>query len=126
MSPTLDRIATLYVTALSDFLAERGEATLVRANALGREAIAGALGILDMSAIHAAARIQLRAADPALADDVDVAAAEQAFFSEALSPFEIVHRSTAETHAVLRRVNESLESEVRQMAHALHDEVGPL
>ena len=45
---------------------------------------------------------------------------------EALSPFEIVHRGYQESNAALRRVNEALESEARRIAHALHDEVGPL
>ena len=126
MSAELDRIAALYATALREFLRGRGEGPLNRAYTLGREALQAGLGILDMATIHDSARTQVRDAEPELAGDSAAHAGEQAFFTEALSSFEMVHRSTSETNAALRKVNDGLEREVRRMAHALHDDVGPL
>ena len=126
MNEKLDRITGLYASALEEFLRSRGEGPLSRAYALGREALEARLGILDMAAIHDSARTRVREADAELAGDSLAHAAEQTFFAEALSSFEMVHRSTSETNAALRKVNDSLETEVRRMAHALHDDVGPL
>lgn len=117
MSAERDRLSALYATALGEYLRGSGEDTLSRAYALGRDALAAGLGILDMATIHDSARARTGEAD---------SRAEQAFFAEALSPFEMVHRSTSETNAALRRINGSLEREVRRMAHALHDDIGPL
>jgi signal transduction histidine kinase len=126
MNADVDRIFSMYLSALDESLRESGEGPLSRAHALGREALAQGLGILDMAAIHDAARDQLRESTPRAGADPRRRAAERAFLAEALSPFEMVLRSTGEINATLCRVNESLEREVRRMAHALHDDVGPL
>ena len=126
MSEAFDRLSSLYAVALSEALNRRGEGSLARAYALGREALDAGLGILDVATMHDVARTGLRDAHPQLAGDPATRASEHAFFAEALSPFEMVHRSTSETNAALRRVNDSLEGEMRRMAHSLHDDVGPL
>ena len=118
MSTPYDRLHELYAAALRESVRGGGEGGLSRAYQLGREALAAGLGILDVATIHNSARARLGSED---ADD-----AEQAFFAEALSPFEMVHRSTSETNAALRRANDNLEREVRRMAHALHDDIGAL
>jgi signal transduction histidine kinase len=48
------------------------------------------------------------------------------FLIESLSPFEISHRSVDEANAALRRLNETLETEVGRIAHALHDQAGSI
>lgn len=126
MSAEIDRLSGLYATALEEFLRAGGEGPLSRAYSLGREALEAGLGILDMVTIHNSARTRVRDAEPDVARASAAPAAEYAFFVEALSSFEMVHRSTSETNATLRKVNDSLEREVRRMAHALHDDVGPL
>jgi signal transduction histidine kinase len=126
MSAEFDRLSGLYATALRSFLRRSGERPLSRAYALGREALSAGLGILDMATIHDSARTRLRESERDVASASTARAAEQKFFAEALSSFEMVHRSTSETNAALRKVNDSLEREVRRMAHALHDDVGPL
>jgi signal transduction histidine kinase len=126
VSETFDRLCRAYAVALREALSKPGEGSLARAHALGREALDGGLGILDVATIHDAARTGAREAQPECAGDPATRAAEQAFFVEALSPFEMVHRSTGETNATLRRINDILEREVRRMAHALHDDIGPL
>ena len=126
MSTELDRLSGLYAAALYESLRRSGEGPLTRAYALGRDALAAGLGILDMATIHDEARARFRETDPGVASDTATRIAEQAFFAEALSPFEMLHRTTGEINETLRRVNDSLEREVRRMAHALHDDVGPL
>jgi len=126
VSVAFDRLSLAYAAGLREALRRREESSLARAYALGREILDAGLGILDVATMHDAARAALRKAEPELADDAATSAVEQAFFVEALSPFEMVHRSTSETNAALRRVNDLLEREVRRMAQALHDDLGPL
>ena len=44
------------------------------------------------------------------------------FFVEALSPFEIAHRSFRDANAVLHRMNDVLEDQAKRIAYALHGE----
>ncbi len=48
------------------------------------------------------------------------------FFSQSMSPFEMTHRSVGEANEALRHMNETLEEEVKRIAHALHSEAGQL
>lgn len=117
MSPDRKRLLERYVSWLSLHLASADERTLSHAYELGRQALAAGMGVLDVAALHLEAIGRLSVADPEPA---------QAFFVEVLSPFEIVHRGCEESNNQLRRVNETLENEARRIAHALHDDVGPL
>ena len=47
-------------------------------------------------------------------------------FAEALSPYEMAHRGYQDAVASLRHLNETLEEEVRRIAHTVHDEAGQL
>jgi signal transduction histidine kinase len=116
MITTRDHLADEYASWLRVHLDGAGEAPLCHAYEIGREALAAGLGVLDVVAIHFAA-VRTLHPDPSGAE---------AFLIEALSPFEIVHRGCHEANSALRRVNEALESEARRIAHALHDDAGPL
>lgn len=48
------------------------------------------------------------------------------FFTESMSPFEMTHRAFAEANAALHHMNQTLEEELKRIAHALHDEAGQL
>jgi two-component system sensor histidine kinase UhpB len=48
------------------------------------------------------------------------------FFAESLSPFEMTHRGFRDTNIALRHLNQTLEQEIKRIAHALHDEAGQL
>src|SRR5262249_10577845 len=52
------------------------------------------------------------------------AAAE--FFAESLTPYEMAHRGYRDAIAALRLLNETLETEIKRIAHAVHDEAGQL
>jgi len=117
MSDERDRLAERYASWLAVHVQSAGERPLSHAYEIGRQALASGLGILEVATLHVEAMKRLAIRDPEAA---------QAFLVEALSPFEIVHRGVQESNAALRRINEALENEARRIAHALHDEVGPL
>jgi signal transduction histidine kinase len=111
-----------YTAALQDYIDGRGEPALHRANELGRIALERGLGILEITGIHqlASDRVVARVAGDA-AGELSRARAD-VFLLETLSPFEMTHRGFQDALAMLRRVNEAMESESRRIAHALHDE----
>ena len=117
MSVDASRLVASYRSALAAHAAGSGEAGLSQAYEIGRRALQAGLGVLDMVAIHHEAA---RAVPHESADSLHT------FLVECLSPFEIVHRGIEETNSALRRMNEVLESEVRRIAHALHDEAGQM
>ncbi len=107
-----------YRDALHRYLDGAGEAALSSAYEIGRRALAGGLGILDMVTLHHRAVAGIEHTWPAeLAGN---------FLIESLSPFEISYRSVDEANAALRRLNEMLETEVGRIAHALHDQAGSI
>ena len=120
-----ERLAEDYVTWLRAHLATAGEGPLSHAYEIGRQALAAGLGVLDVAGLHEEALTRMHESGT-LGDDGSSWAGAQAFLVEALSPFEIVHRGYFETNTALRRVNEALENEARRIAHALHDDLGPL
>ena len=109
MNKHLPRLARLYVATLRKYVEDDREAVLEQAYELGRVAIARGLGVLDMVRIHQQAlegaartvgsRVELRS----------VTKAADAFFLEALSPFEATHRGFRETSTRLQQVNATLE-----------------
>jgi signal transduction histidine kinase len=120
-----DRLADDYVNWLRAHLATAGEGPLSHAYEIGRQALAAGLGVLDVATLHDEALARIHDAG-ILGHDGAAWVGAQAFLVEALSPFEIVHRGYFETNTALRRVNETLENEARRIAHALHDDLGPL
>ncbi len=104
MPDTKVTIREEYAAALGAWLSEQSEAALMRAGALGRQAIADGLGVLDMAAIH---HDGLAAVLPQAAGSGEIGAAVDSsslFFSEALSPFEMTHRGFKEISSSITRV----------------------
>ena len=54
------------------------------------------------------------------ADRVQLSEALERFFIEAISPFEIAHRSFRDANLVLHRLNDVLENQAKRIAYALH------
>jgi signal transduction histidine kinase len=48
------------------------------------------------------------------------------FLAETLSPFEMTHRGYRDSLIAWRHINETLEQEIRRIAHTLHDDSGQL
>jgi signal transduction histidine kinase len=117
---------TSFTEDLGAYLRRTDETALARAYDLGRRALAEKLGLLELVTLQhqALGRILARAeVDPATLGRIRAA---QAFFIESLSPYEMTHRAFEDANAALYRINETLEAEVKRIAHLLHDEAGQL
>jgi signal transduction histidine kinase len=115
-----------YAKAFTEYLLKGNEDALHRAYEIGRLALAGGRGILDMADIHHAnvARLVRQMKSPAVFErDLDRA---RQFFGESLYPYEMAHRGFSDATAALRRLNETLEQEIQRIAHGVHDEAGQL
>jgi signal transduction histidine kinase len=118
-----------YREALTEYLAHPDEALLERAYGLGRQALADGRGVLDMATTHsqAIAAVLASRVGRVLPDGPDVLSeAMERFFIEAISPFEIAHRSFRDANLVLHRLNDVLENQAKRIAYALHAEASQL
>src|SRR5688572_7257229 len=102
MEPDLPR---RYAQALETHLQRPDEASLATAYELGRGTLGAGGTLLDVAAVHHHALAGLAAAGALDAQRVEAASA---FFSEALSPFEMATRGFRETNASLRSRNAEL------------------
>ena len=93
---------------------------------LGRKALADGLGILDMAAMYHKALAAGLPRHSTSEETVLMLQAGASFFAESLSPFEMTHRGFRETNIGLRHLNQTLEQEIKRIAHTLHDEAGQL
>ena len=115
-----------FKAALEDYLRKPEEAVLARAYELGRQCLASGLGVLDMTALQH--RALMAALDGARTPEecISKIKAAETFMVEGLAPFEMIHRGVREANSALLRLNETLEEEVKRIAHLLHDEAGQL
>jgi signal transduction histidine kinase len=125
--PKTDDLGRNYSAALHHYLRRGGEAALSRAYELGRQGLDEGRGVLSMVALHQEAMARIlgtnggenfltsRAFDRA-----------GAFFTESMSPYEMTHRAYVEANAVLHRMNQTLEDELKRIAHSIHDGAGQL
>jgi light-regulated signal transduction histidine kinase (bacteriophytochrome) len=103
----LDKLGPQYTAALEVFLRIGDEASLSQAYELGRLAMVGGLGVLDMASLHHAALGALFATiSPAEQLRLTRSAAD--FFTELLSPFEMSIRGYRAANEKLQQLNESL------------------
>lgn len=119
-------IETHYTQALERYLGEGGERALRGAYEVGRMALANEVGLLDLAEFHHSALSKILCNTPGHHEiTADIADASQ-FLSESLSPYEMAYRGYCDAVAGLRSVNETLEKEVKRLAHAVHDEAGQI
>ena len=114
-----------YSQRLEDYLQGAGERALRDAYELGRAAHKRGVGLLGIAALHHAALAGLRRSrsDVSLAHELTKAGE---FFGETLSAYEMARLGHQDAVSALRRVNETLEQEIKRIAHAVHDEAGQL
>ena len=119
-------IETLYTQALERYLGGDGERALRRAYEVGRMALANEIGLLDMAELHHSALHKILCNAPKR-DDIAAGFADASqFLAESLSPYEMAYRGYCDAVAGLRSVNETLEKEVKRIAHSVHDEAGQI
>jgi len=106
-----------YQEAFTAWLAHRDERELGTAYALGREAVAAQLSVLDLAEAHhdAARAVLIHEPDPGRRAELLEAAG--VFFGEALSTFEIAHRGYHEVQEVARLEHEHV-MQLRALADA--------
>jgi signal transduction histidine kinase len=115
-----------YHSALLKFLATPDEVALLDGYDLGRTALSEGHGVLDVASIHASALADVLNRPLNAAERERILHAQTEFFMEALSPFEMGHRAFRDANETLRRMNDMLEAQAKQIAFALHSEAGQL
>lgn len=104
------RFSKRYVMALQNYLLHPEEVFLQLAYELGRQAVAEGIGILNLFRIHSSGTRRLTRDHP------EKAATAEAFFMEAISPFEATHRGFRETNARLSELNATLAKRNNELA----------
>lgn len=102
MIPTREEIRREYAGSLGGYLIEADEAARLHAHELGRKALAGGVGVLDIVALHHEALAILAGSGSLRLDR----AAE--FLAESLSPFEMTMRGYREANRLLSIANADL------------------
>jgi signal transduction histidine kinase len=115
-----------YQQALAAYVERGGEALLARAYELGRDALAEGRSIPDLVGLHSRALRAIVATAGGRRDTGSLIDSATTFLAETLSPFEMTHRGYRDSLVAWRHINETLEQEIRRIAHALHDDSGQL
>jgi signal transduction histidine kinase len=115
-----------YSSALLDYIENPGEVGLGRAYELGRNSIAEGKSLVEIAALHHQALQDIVSAAKETQPNKDFLKAGADFLAESLSPYEMAHRGFQDGVRALRHLNETLEEEIKRIAHAVHDEAGQL
>lgn len=117
----------IYTSALDAYLSNQNETALRQGYELGRKAMTAGTSLVEVVLIHQEAFFQFLHKKSSARSRVErLAPLATEFLSEVLSPYEMTHRGFQEAVAALRRMNELLESEIKRIAYAVHDEAGQL
>jgi len=112
MNNAFQRLAQQYTATMERYLADEQEALLEQAYELGRAAIAGKFGLLDMVRVHMEAREKLLTPAVVAGNGGRSLKSAGIFFLQSLSPFEATHRGFGETNLKLQERNLELEEEI--------------
>jgi signal transduction histidine kinase len=115
-----------YRAALGEYAMGGGEAALGRAYELGRKAMTEGESLVEVVSVHhqALEGIVREVKEGKRRRDLLRAGAD--FLAESLAPYEMAHRGFQDAVKALRQVNETLEEEIKRIAHTVHDEAGQL
>jgi signal transduction histidine kinase len=111
---------------LRRYLDVGGEDALLQSYQLGRRTLAEGMGILGLISNYQKALRRVLQDSGASAEILRVLTGAEACFVESLSAYEMAHLTHREASTAWKFLNERLESEVKRIAHALHDEAGQL
>jgi signal transduction histidine kinase len=117
------RLQTRYAAALRKHLAQPSERTLLRASDLGLQAARSEADLVEMVFLHHETLARIMGTRPPR-DRIKAMKRAGEFLAESLAPFGKRRRSRGEVIAALRHMNDRLEGDVKQVAHALHNEAG--
>jgi PAS domain S-box-containing protein len=111
-------LVSKYQAALSAYVAAGSEEHLQRAYDIGRSALNEGLGVIDISRLHHEAFLKL-VVEQNLVATAAVVKAVEAFFMEALSPFEVAHRGFRDACDRLQRLNVTLAERNRELGEEI-------
>lgn len=123
---TLANFEEEYRSAFGEYTRSGGEAALGRAYELGRRAITEKKSFMEIAFMHHQVIHGMLAEAQGAARHQELLKAAGDFLAEMLSPYEMAHRGVQDAIAALRRLNETLEEEIKRIAYAVHDEAGQL
>ena len=125
-NPKPDPLDSEYHDALAAYVDHGGEMLLARAYELGRAALAQGRSIPDLVGVHCQALRAIVSGAGAREELGLLMDSAATFLAETLSSFEMTHRGYRDSLLAWRHINETLEQEIRRIAHALHDDSGQL
>lgn len=108
MKTARTRLSARYLTALRNHLGRKGPDQGLRAQVLGRSALAGGFVTLDLAIMHEQAIVSLASAYDFAHTRNGVLKRAGIFFTQALIPLEVAQRATRETNRQLQQRNETL------------------
>jgi signal transduction histidine kinase len=114
-----------YRSAIAGCTRRGDESALGRAYELGRRAINEKKSLMEIVALHHQVLYEALSTATGLRQK-ELLAATTEFLAELLSPYEMAHRGVQDAIAALRKLNETLEEEIKRIAHAVHDDAGQL
>jgi hypothetical protein len=120
MTATFAAFRVSYASALDDHLRDPGEASLLAAYELARDAVGRQLSVLDLAVAHQEALLAALAGATDAVDAQQITRAAGDFFLEGLSTFEMVQRGFAEAQRAVVQVRRRTELS-RQLSAFLAD-----
>src|SRR6478609_7825726 len=123
MNSQQNQFAQKYLKVFGKYQTDQREAVLQQAYDLGRMAVAGKMGVLDMAKVHQEALENVLQPLLKLKGLGRVLKAAETLFLETLSPFEVTHRGFRETNTKLQQLIVTLGKRNHQLA-ASNQELG--
>ena len=115
-----------YVSLLREYVTVGGESTLGQAYGIGRQAIAQQRSLVELAGVHHQALKRLLARVNGQNHRDRLLQASAGFLAECLSPYEMAHRGFQDSVEAWRKLNETLEEEIKRIAYSVHDQAGQL
>jgi signal transduction histidine kinase len=116
--------ADQYRSALREYADGGDEGAFGKAYELGRRAIDEGRSLLEIAALFELDLSRLGGLDGSGEERGRKLKSAAQFFAESISPYEMAHRGFQDALKALRRFNETLEEEIKRIAHAVHDDAG--
>ena len=119
MKVTSVELQVQYISALRSYLAGERETASQDVYELGRKAIAGGSGVLDVLTIHNEALATVLVDKHTAEEYTRVAKEAEDLLMQSLAPFEMTHRGFQEANESLRYLNETLERRIDEQTAEL-------
>ncbi len=126
MSLGVGKLEEAYSRALQEYCASGSEEALLRAYQMGRAAVDGGMGVLEMAALHQEALASNLMGNLAGADGRRTAKRAAEFLAETLAPFELSRHGFQQLNATLSDLNKGLQHRLDAALQAFETVQGEL